>query len=168
MCVPMCSMCSTLYSVYYVLVHWRPLQRFVNIFWKGRKDVKNISARLSTITDYTIIRADLVFDQWMSKTHQTESWELILISCWTESKLSLRINPDYKKVFQSNGNRPLSSPGGFSPVDRRRGKWLHINEKDKLLKEYIVIFSESIFVRLLHKVSILSNFTFLPIKHSFL
>ena len=35
-------------------------------------------------------------------------------------------------------------------VDRRRGKWLHINEKNKLHKEYIAIFTEIMFVGLLH------------------
>ena len=39
---------------------------------------------------------------------------------------------------------------GCSVVDRRRGKWSHINDKNKLHKEYIVIFSESMFVWLRH------------------
>ena len=39
--------------------------------------------------------------------------------------------------------------GGCIVVDRRKGKWFHINEKKKLHKKHIVIFSESVFVPLL-------------------
>ena len=40
-------------------------------------------------------------------------------------------------------------------------------KKNKSHKKYIVIFSKSVFVWLLHLLSILSNFTFLSIEHSF-